>query len=248
MNKNVIYFLIYKIKLKIMNYIGIDISINSTAIFIETNGVEKILSFTNKKDNNIYIKELDRCGVDFTYFNREILKDYTDNEISKMRHYIDISDSIINKILSVIDLTKKTYCQIEGYSFTKNTSSILDIVSLSTLIRSKLLVNIKDIDLKIISPSSLKLETCKMVYEPINIGKIKPKYEYKNNLGISGGSFKKHDMYRAMVDGDVDTMIFGFLKDYIHILEMSKIPNPIEDIIDSIFACKVLKKNLYNGN
>jgi hypothetical protein len=231
-----------------MNYIGIDISINSTAIFIETNGIEKILSFTNKKDNNIYIKELNRCGVDFTHFDRKILKDYTENELSKMRHYIDISDSIINKILSIIDLTKNTYCQIEGYSFSKNTSSILDIVSLSTLIRSKLLVNIKDIDMRIISPSSLKLETCKMVYKPIDIGKKRPKYEYKNNLGISGGSFKKHDMYRAMIDGEVDTTISSFLNDYVHILEMSKIPNPIEDIIDSIFACKILKKSLDNDN
>ena len=231
-----------------MNYIGIDISINSTAIFIETNGIEKILSFTNKKDNNIYIKELNRSGVNFIHFDRKILKDYTDNELSKMRHYIDISDSIIDKILSIIDLTKKTYCQIEGYSFSKNTSSILDIVSLSTLIRSKLLVNIKDIDMKIISPSSLKLEACKMVYKPIDIGKKKPKYEYKNSLGISGGSFKKHDMYRAIIDGKIDCIIYDFLNDYIHILEMAKIPNPIEDIIDSIFACKILKNSLKDDN
>jgi hypothetical protein len=231
-----------------MNYIGIDISINSTAIFIEANGIEKILSFTNKKDNNIYIKELNRSGVNFTHFERKILKDYTDNELSKIRHYIDISDSIIDKILSIIDLTKKTYCQIEGYSFSKNTSSILDIVSLSTLIRSKLLVNIKDIDMKIISPSSLKLEACKMVYKPIDIGKKKPKYEYKNNLGISGGSFKKHDMYRAIIDGKIDCIIYDFLNDYIHILEMAKIPNPIEDIIDSIFACKILKNSLKDDN
>lgn len=231
-----------------MNYIGIDISINSTAIFIETNGIEKILSFTNKKDNNIYIKELNKCGVDFTHFERKILKDYTDNELSKMRHYIDISDSIINKILSVIDSTKKTYCQIEGYSFSKNTSSILDIVSLSTLIKSKLLVNIQNIDMTIISPSSLKLEACKMVYKPIDVGRKKPKYEYKNNLGISGGSFKKHDMYRAVIDGKIECMIYDFLNDYIHILEMAKIPNPIEDIIDSIFACKILKSNLNSNN
>ena len=55
-----------------MNYIGIDISINSTAVFIDSNGTEKIFSFTNKKDNNIYIKELNRCGVDFTHFERKI--------------------------------------------------------------------------------------------------------------------------------------------------------------------------------
>ena len=96
-----------------MNYIGIDISINSTAIFIESNGIEKIFSFTNKKDNNIYIKELNRSGVEFTHFDRKILKDYTDNELSKMRHYIDISDSIIDKILSSIDLTKKTIMELK---------------------------------------------------------------------------------------------------------------------------------------
>ncbi len=229
-----------------MNYIGIDISINSTAICIETNGIQKILSFTNKKDNNIYIKELNSYGVDFTHFERKILKDYTDNELSKLNHYINISDKIVNKILSVIDLSKKTYCQIEGYSFSKNTSSILDIVSLSTLIRSKLLTNINDIDMRIISPSSLKLETCKIVYKPINVGKKKPKYEYKNNLGISGGSFKKHDMFRAIIDGSINCIIFNFIIEYKHILEMSKIPNPIEDIIDSIFACKILKINVEN--
>ena len=38
------------------NYIGIDISMNSTAVFIESDLGKKILSFTNKKDNNIYIK------------------------------------------------------------------------------------------------------------------------------------------------------------------------------------------------
>jgi len=231
-----------------MNYIGIDISINSTAVFIDSNGTEKIFSFTNKKDNNIYIKELNRCGVDFTHFERKISKNYTDNELSKMKHYISISDTIISKILSSIDQTKKTFCQIEGYSFSKNTSSVLDIVSLSTLIRSKLLVNIKDIDMRIISPSSLKLETCKMIYEPINIGRRKSKYEYKNGLGIPGGSFKKHDMYRAMIDGSIQSKIYDFLKENIHILNMAKIPNPIEDIIDSMFACKILKLKLDNDN
>jgi hypothetical protein len=29
---------------------------------------------------------------------------------------------------------------------------------------------------------------------------------------------------------------------------MKKIPNPIEDIIDSIFACKILKNSLKDDN
>ncbi len=227
-----------------MNFIGIDISINSTAVFIDNGRYEKILSFTNKKDNNIYIKELSRYGVKFSHFEKPVSKEYSKNEILKIQYYNNISDKIVFEIVSNIDLNEKTYCQIEGYSFSKNTSSILDIVSLSTLIRSKLMVAIENIDMRIISPSTLKLETCKMVYKPINVGKKKPKLEYRNNMNVSGGSFKKHDMYRSILDGKIHNPIYDFLVEYEHLLEMAKIPNPIEDIIDSIFACKILKKNI----
>lgn len=221
-----------------MNFIGIDISINSTAIYIESSKGSFILSFTNKKDNNIYIKELDRYGVKFFYQNRIVSKDYSENEVLKLKHYTEISDLILKEISDKIDQSQKTYCQIEGYSFSKNTSSILDIVGLSTLIRSRLLT-ISDIDMTIVSPSTLKLEACKLVYEPINVGKKKPKYEYRNDQGISGGSFKKPQMYRAMIEGKIQSPIYNMLVSYIELMDRDKIPNPIEDIIDSIFACKV---------
>lgn len=226
------------------NYIGIDISLNSTAIYIESDKGISILSFTNKKDNNMYIKELNRYGVIFFHYNREKSEDYSTNEILKLRHYNKISDTIIDEIISRVSLSKKTCCQIEGYSFSKNTSSILDIVSLSTLIRSKLITNISDIDITIISPSSLKLEACKMVYEPINIGKKKPKYQYRNNQGISGGSFKKPQMYRAMIEGKIQSPILDMLVSNSDLMDRDKIPNPIEDIIDSIFCCKIKIKEI----
>lgn len=221
------------------NYIGIDISLNSTAVYIESNNGKYILSFTNKKDNNIYIKELDRYGVRFFHTNREVSKDYSKNEILKLDHYNKISDLLINEVIKVIDINEKTFCQIEGYSFSKNTSSILDIVSLSTLIRSSLRKSIKDIDISIISPSSLKLETCKLVYDPIDIGVRKPKYKYVNNQGVTGGTFKKPQMYRAMIEGKILTPIYDMLLTYKDLMDRDKIPNPIEDIIDSIFACKI---------
>ena len=226
------------------NYIGIDISLNSTAVFIENDNGMYILSFTNKKDNNIYIKELDRYGVKFFHFNREISKDYSKNEILKLDHYNKISDLLLDEILNHLDLNKKTYCNIEGYSFSKNTSSILDIVSLSTLIRSSLRKSIKDIDISIISPSSLKLEACKLVYKPINIGIRKPKYKYVNEQGISGGSFKKPQMYRAIIEGKIITPIYDMLLTYSDLMDRDKIPNPIEDIIDAIFACKIKMNEL----
>ena len=226
------------------NYIGIDISINSTAIYIVSNLGENILSFTNKKDNNIYIKELVKCGVKVFTQIREKSENYSDNELLKLTYYNILSDSIISEILKLIDLNEKTYCQIEGYSFSKNTSSILDIVSLSVLIRRNLIVNITDIDLKIISPSSLKLEVCKLVYVPVDIGKKKPKFVYVNNQGISGGSFKKPQMFRAMLEGNIKSPILGMLTTYKDLMDRDKIPNPIEDIIDSIFACLLRKKEI----
>ena len=226
------------------NFIWIDISINSTAIFIESIKGKFILSFTNKKDNNIYIKELNRCGVKFFHLNREVSDNYSDNEILKLKQYNLISKNIISEIYNRIDIDSKTYCQIEGYSFSKNTSSILDIVAFSTLIRSNLLNLIKNIDMTIISPSTLKLETCKLVYNPIDIGKKKPKYEYRNNQGIAGGSFKKPHMFRAMLDGKINTPIYDMLVCYKDLMDREKIPNPIEDIIDAIFAAKIKIKEI----
>ena len=116
----------------------------------------------------------------------------------------------------------------------------MDIVSLSTLIRSSLIQDIPDIELSIISPSTLKLEACKMVYTPVNIGKKKPKHKFVNNQGVPGGSFKKPHMYRAMIEGNIDTPIYEMLVTYRDLMEREKIPNPIEDIIDATFACKLL--------
>jgi len=231
-----------------MNYIGLDISLNSTAVYIETDHKMKILSFTNKKCSNKYIKDLEECGVEFYFLYKEKDDNYSNNEIIKIKHYDLLSDEIVKSIKKYIDEDKKTYCFCEGYSFSKNTSSILDIVSLSTMIKIKILNNIKNIDLSIIAPTSLKLETCKMVYEPVNIGKKKEILEYRNNDGLKGGSFKKHEMFKSMIDGDIDSPITSFLNNNKNILDMKKIPNPIEDIIDSILACKIKKKLIKNDN
>lgn len=225
------------------NYIGIDISLNSTAIYIESNKGCYILSFTNKKDNNIYIKELNHYGVNFFHHYREVVKDYSENENLKIRHFDNLSNIILEEINKKIDNNANTYCVIEGYSFSKNTSSILDIVSFSTLIRANLL-KIHNINISIISPNSLKLETCKLVYKPIDIGKRKPKYIYKNNDGIAGGSFKKPQMYKAIIDGEIKNPIYNMLVEYKYLIDRDKIPNPIEDIIDSIFCCKIKIKEI----
>lgn len=51
-------------------------------------------------------------------------------------------------------------------------------------------------DINVLLPSTLKLESCKMTYEPIvkEIGGENPRKEYnwRNKIGISGGNFQKN--------------------------------------------------------
>ena len=224
-----------------MNFIGLDISLNSTAVFIQNNDKSTILSFTNKKDNNIYIRELEQCGVKF-YFIPEHKKDvYSKNEALKIGYYDSLSDEIISGICSNIEQNERTYCQIEGYSYSSsNTISLLDIVALSTLIRYKLLKTINNIEMSVIPPSSLKKAACGLVYGYDKKGNT------KNNEGISGGHLKKNNLFQAIIDGSVESPILSFLKNYSHLTERKKIPNPIDDIIDAIFCCKVKQQEIEN--
>ena len=61
---------------------------------------------------------------------------------------------------------------------------------------------------------------------------------------MSGGSFKKPQMYRAMIEGEIKSPIYEMLISYKDLMDRDKIPNPIEDIIDSIFACKIKIKEI----
>jgi hypothetical protein len=53
-------------------------------------------------------------------------------------------------------------------------------------------------------------------------------------------------MYRAMIEGGIISPISSMLMTYKDLMDRDKIPNPIEDIIDSIFACKIKIKEIEN--
>lgn len=225
-----------------MNYIGIDISINSTAVYIESGLGQFIISVTNKKSNNKWVKDLSCYGVKFIHHDRQVSENYSENEILKIRQYMTLSEIIVLEIMEKIMPLEDTYCNIEGYSFSKNTKSILDIVSYSTLIRSELIRKIPSAKISVVSPMSLKLETCKLVYPAQDVGKKKPKLEWKNYEGIPGGLFKKPEMFKSIIEGRIDCPILPFLDLNKDLLLRDKIPNPIEDIIDAILAAKTIKK------
>lgn len=230
-----------------MYKIGIDISLSSTAITIEKGNEQHILSYLNKNKVDKWAKkisEIDNINIERINYNYD--KDnYSDSEIQKLISYDNVSDKIINDIKKIC---QNVDCdiRIEGYSYTKNTNSINDIIALSTLIRLKLLKKLNCI-IKIIAPNTLKIETCRLAYGVTEIkrthkktGKpLKSQFKIMNNDGVAGGSFTKFEIYKSIIERNIDTIFFDFLEQNKEILNMKKIPSPIDDINDSILLSKI---------
>lgn len=227
--------------------IGIDLSLSSTAININIDNKQFILCYLNKNKTdkwakklieieNIKIKRIDNISYDNLY---------SDSEIQKLKKYDKISDIILKDIQNIIG-NKECIIKIEGYSYASKSSSINDIIALSTLIRLKLLTELNS-TINIIAPMTLKLETSKYCYGISEIKKyskktnkqLKSEFKSINNSGIAGGKFTKIEMCEAILDKNVDCLILDFLKENTDIMNMKKIPSPIDDIIDSIFLATI---------
>jgi bacterioferritin (cytochrome b1) len=235
-----------------MNLVGIDISINSTGISILRDDEIILFNFTTTKKSYVWIKKtLEHIDFEFINYTHQERDNYSEKEIMKLREFDKVSDIIFNKVFGNIDKTQPTYIAIEGYNYgLKNTSSIIDIVTLSTLIRKKLLEGIPNLQqILILSPKSIKSKVCEMVYGKTTTEKINKKGVKKitttindSTDGVTGGNFQKHDMLKALVELNVDTKLTDFLKENKDdLLKMKNVPKPFDDIIDSIWIMLVLK-------
>lgn len=229
-----------------MNFIGLDPSLISTAMVI--NG--KLFNYCREKDamnKSGYSKWFKYCEdkVTFRFIEYRQTENYSEGELIKLKDYDKITDQIIKDIEENIDTTKPTKIGIEGYSYSSDAGAIIDLVTFSTLLRKKLYDYISK-DITVFSPSTLKLESCKLTYPPINEGKKKEKWVYKNSYGISGGNLTKHGMFMCIVDNleikDEWSNLCKTLKD--DIMGASKVPKPFEDANDSWLLYQILKKNL----
>lgn len=233
------------------NFIGVDPSIISTAVVI--NG--KPFNYCRKKDAmNTKQTELTKwfklCEdqITYRYIDLTYKEAYSENEIHKMYLYDTITEQIIKDINDNINKDEPTKIAIEGYSYSSSAGDIIDLVTFSTLLRRKLLTITTDI--VVLSPSTLKLESCKLTYKPIvkEIGGKKPRteYIYRNNIGIAGGSFNKVDMYGALIDNpDFNDKYCTFLKEHkMSILFLKTIKKPLEDCNDAYLLYLYLKNNI----
>jgi hypothetical protein len=100
----------------------------------------------------------------------------------------------------------------------------------------------------VLSPTTVKLESCKLTYPPTEKGKKVIKLEYRNKEGVAGGKFKKHEMYKALTENsNLQLPWVEFLREQQDdILPLKKIPTPLDDINDAMLMYYIAS-NLQDG-
>ena len=234
------------------NIVALDPSLISTALVVSSGDTFKMYNYCRESSvlGKTGIKKWFKMAeqfVTYKFITYRNFKDYSEGELTKLKDYDKITDDIISDILSNIDTSKPTKIGIEGYSFSSTAGDIIDLVTFSTLLRKKLFDRVSE-DIIVLSPSTLKLESCKLTYPPIIIesGKKvkKVKIEYRNTLGISGGKFTKTDMYMSIVE---NSDMSDFWSNHCKlvksdILGVATIPKPYEDVNDAFLIYNFLKK------
>jgi hypothetical protein len=221
------------------NIVGIDPSLISTGVVIGCDDKIKLFNYCRESDAN------NKSGLSkwfkytegkltLRYIKYREYADYSEGELVKLKDYDTITTLIIKDIMDNIDQTKPTKIGIEGYSYSSEVGYIIDLVTFSTLLRKKLYDYVSQ-DITVMSPSTLKVEACKLTYPPINEGKKKEKWVYRNNDGIAAGSFTKHGMFLAIVENnnlnDDWAKLCKSLKS--DIMSANKVAKPFEDVNDA---------------
>ena len=234
------------------NIVALDQSLISTALVVASPKKTRMINYcretsaAGKKGMKKWFKMAEQL-VEYRFIDYRSFETYSEGELIKLKDYDVITDLIISDILETIDVSLPTRVGIEGYSYSSSAGDIIDLVTFSTLLRKKLFDKVSQ-DITVLSPASLKLESCKLTYDPIvtETGKKvkKLKYEWRNNMGIAGGSFTKTDMLMAIVENKrQDHPWFEhcrLVKD--DLLSVSTIPKPYEDIIDAFLIYNVIKQ------
>lgn len=238
-----------------MNIITIDPSLSCTSVCV--NGQFYVYATDNiaktKTGDLSYWFEIMNEHIEcrtYTPVNNSL--SYSMLEFEKLKLYNHITDCIISDIsLNLHDCLSETIVCIEGYSYSSVSGHLIDLVTFSTLLRSKLMLDVEAY-LVVISPSTLKVKTCELTYGEKFNGKGK-KTTCFNCDNISGGKFKKTEMLAALFDNknlNNDWYVNVLRSNLDRLNKLSKVPKPIEDINDSKLMYEIIlniaRKNNYN--
>lgn len=240
------------IEKKKINIIAIDPSLISTAMIVGTSDSFKMFNYC--KESKVYNKKglakwfkMAEEYIIYRFIEYRDFNNYSEGELIKLKDYDKVSDMIIKDMLDNIDSSIPTKIGIEGYSYSSDVGSIIDLVTFSALLRKKLFDRVSE-NIEVLSPSTLKLESCKLSYKPIlkesgkKIKKITE--EYRNPFGIPGGKFTKIDVFMSIIDNDMwDDKWSKHCKSIMEDMKsISIIPKPYEDINDAFILYKYLSQ------
>lgn len=187
--------------------------------------------------------------VTYRFINYREYKNYSEGELIKLKDYDKITDMIIEDVLSNINPDEPSYIGIEGYNFGASVGDLVDLVTFSTVLRKKLFDQVSQ-NITVLSPKTLKQESCKLTYPPIDIGKKKPKLQWRNKEGIAGGHFTKREMFLSIVENDNLNDDWGKHCKSIaaDLLENKTIKKPYEDVNDAYLIYHILIKLVSNSS
>lgn len=229
-----------------MNIVAIDPSLNCTALVVNDKKYIYAKEEYGHTKKGALTKWFDICDayINYRWTDYPSSSDHSKNEMIKHQEYDKVTDLIIDDILDNINTEEDTTIGIEGYSHNSTAGPLIDLVTLGTLLRNKLVKRVSS-NVVIYQPTSLKLAACKLTYAPIAKGKKVIKYEHRNNEGISGGSFKKPEIYKALIENS------SFVCEWVELLReyasdcfaVKLIPKPIEDMNDAKILYEIIKSS-----
>lgn len=221
------------------NFIGIDPSLTCSAVFINGEVIvfaNESISDTSKGKKTKWFDLFTEHGSLVTYSLGKN-KVFTDQEVIKLIDFDRITNEILDNIKERLIPNGPSICYIEGYSYSSAAGPLIDLVTFSTLLRKKLIES--GIDIVIIPPQQLKKRVCEMVYG-------KHKKQCKNSEGVSGGNFKKHEMFRAITEHVIKNEWTSFLESISEgVYDSKKIPKPIEDANDAYLLYQLTIEDHY---
>ena len=200
-----------------MTKIGIDFSINSTAITVINDDEIRMFSFVPNYRPELSAFKTHRQITEFvdisSYEKSQNIKDAIEDQSIKLLNADKLSDQIISTIKPHIK--GDVEIRIEGFSFGSKGNSFIDLITYNTFLKVKLIQNWGHC-IRVISPKSLK------------------------KMYTGNGNASKCDMVREFMKRDES----AFQKKMVE-LGLDKegeftIPKPIDDLIDSRALAEVM--------
>jgi hypothetical protein len=198
--------------------IGIDFSINSTAVSIRDGDDLTLMSFVPNLELGraawrVHESLQSELNI-FSYQKDAITKNAMEDQQIKIRNADRLSSIIIDSI-GESTLQKVERINIEGFSYASKGNAFIDIITYNTFLKCKMYQIVKD-RIFVIPPKTLK------------------------KIYTGNGNATKCDMLRSYL-GKNDNQLCTLIREVVTIKEEGEfpIPKPIDDVIDSIALTEI---------